>query len=295
MPSYRWQQYTCSYELQKSDSNATPLLLIHPIGVGLAGPFWQPFMDQWREHDPMGNQGRDLYVPDLLGCGQSELPRRPYSPRDWAEQLHCLISEVIQRPVILVVQGALLPVALELMADKTMAQGVAGAVLSGPPAWRLITEPTAPWRQRLNWSLFASPLGWGFYQYARRRGFLQSFSQRQLFARSEDVTEAWLAMLDQGSRDMATRYAVFSFLAGFWRQDYGAAIAASQKPILVIMGETASTIDRTAQDTTAQQRLTDYTSHFPQAQGVTIPGRNVLPYESTKEFIAVLRPFVNGL
>lgn len=287
MAVYRWQQYTCAYEVHDGDSDATPLLLIHPIGVGLSGQFWQPFVDQW--------QGARLYVPDLLGCGESDLPRRAYSPRDWAEQLHCFISEVIQKPVIVMVQGALLPVALELMADATMTRWVAAAVLSGPPAWRLITEPTPDWRQQLNWSLFASPLGWGFYQYARTRKFLKSFSERQLFDQAADVTDEWLTMLDQGSQDMATRYAVFSFLAGFWRQDYSDAIASIAQPILVIMGKTASTIDRTAQDTTAQQRLNDYTRHFSNAQGGFIPGRNVLPYESTAEFIAALKPFVNEL
>lgn len=287
MAVYQWQQYTCAYEAHNIESDATPLLLIHPIGVGLAGKFWQPFVTQW--------QGQPLYVPDLLGCGDSDLPRRPYSPRDWAEQLHYFISEIIQRPVIVVVQGALLPVALELMADKTMGQHIVGAALSGPPAWRLMTEPTASWRQQLNWSLFQSPLGWGFYQYARTQKFLKSFSERQLFGQAQDVTDDWLTMLKGGSRDMGTRYAVFSFLAGFWRQDYGPAIAAIPQPILVIMGNTASTIDRTAQDTTAQQRLDDYTSHFPNAQGSFIPGRNVLPYESAAEFIQVLKPFVDSL
>ncbi|MEM1250892.1 MAG: alpha/beta fold hydrolase [Cyanobacteria bacterium P01_H01_bin.21] len=287
MAVYRWQQYTCAYETHNTESDATPLLLIHPIGVGLAGQFWQPFIEQWPE--------RTLYVPDLLGCGDGDLPRRSYSPRDWAEQLHHFISDVIQRPVIVVVQGALLPVALEMMADKTMTQSVAGAALSGPPAWRLITEPTPPWRQRLNWSLFKSLLGWGFYQYARTQKFLKSFSERQLFDQADDVTDEWLAMLNTGSRDMATRYAVFSFLAGFWRQDYRAAIASIQQPILVIMGKTASTIDRTVQDTTAQQRLDDYTRHFSNARGVFIPGRNVLPYESTADFIQVLTPFVEAL
>ena len=287
MASYRWQKYTCTYEAHHTESDATPVLLIHPIGVGLSKQFWQPLIEQW--------PGQPLYVPDLLGCGEGELPRRPYRPRDWAEQLYALILEVIQRPVIVVVQGALLPVALELMADKTMGQWVVGAALSGPPAWRLITEPTLPWRQQLNWSLFASPLGWGFYQYARTQKFLKSFSKRQLFDQADDVTQEWLTMLKEGSRDMATRYAVFSFLAGFWRQDYRDAIASIQQPILVIMGKTASTIDRTVQDTSAQQRLDDYTRHFAKARGVFIPGRNVLPYESTAEFIQALTPFVNSL
>ena len=285
MASYRWQQYTCAYEVHNADAQGTPLLLIHPIGVGLAGQFWHPFVAQYSD--------RPVYVPDLLGCGKSDLPRRPYYPKDWAEQLHGLIKEVIRQPVIIVVQGALLPVALELMADKTMTQDIVGAALSGPPAWKLITELAS--RPQLNWSLFASPLGWLFYQYARTQKFLRSFSERQLFDCPEDVTDAWLAMLHQGSRDMATRYAVFSFLAGFWRQDYGGAISSIQQPILVIMGESASTIDRTAQDTTGQKRLDSYIQHFAYARGVAIPGRNVLPYESTAEFIDVLQPFVKEL
>ncbi len=287
MGSYRWRDYTCTYGVHNADADGTPLLLIHPIGVGLGRHFWQPFIEQW--------QGQPLYVPDLLGCGDGDLPRRSYSPRDWAEQLHHFIVEVIQQPVIVVVQGALLPVALELMADVKMTRWVMGAALSGPPAWRLITQPTAKWKQQLNWALFASPLGWGFYRYARSQKFLKSFSERQLFDQVADVTDDWLTMLNQGSQDMATRYAVFSFLAGFWRQDYGDAIASIQQPILVIMGKTASTIDRTAQDTTAEERLKDYTSHFPNASGVFIPGRNVLPYESTSEFIQALQPFINSL
>ncbi|MEL6332983.1 MAG: alpha/beta hydrolase, partial [Cyanobacteria bacterium J06626_26] len=170
-----------------------------------------------------------------------------------------------------------------------------GMVLSGPPAWPLMSSETTAWKTRLAWTLFSSPLGNLFYRYARREAFLKSFSQRQLFENEADVTANWLQMLHGGSREMNSRYAVFSFLAGFWRQDYGDAIASIQQPILVIMGKTASTIDRTAQNTTAQQRLADYTSHFPNARGATIPGRNVLPYESTTEFIDVLQPFVNGL
>lgn len=287
MESYRWRQYTCTYEVHNTERQGIPLLLIHPIGVGLARQFWDPFIEQYKEHP--------VYAPDLLGCGAGDLPHRAYSPKDWAEQLHWFITEVIQHPVIVVVQGALLPVALELMADTAMTKGVIGAALSGPPAWRLISQTTPSWRQQLNWSLFTSPLGWGFYQYARTPKFLKSFSERQLFDRSEDITDDWLTMLDQGSRKMATRYAVFSFLAGFWRQDYTDAIATIQQPILVIMGQTASTIDRTAQSTTAQQRLDDYTYHFANARGVFIPGRNVLPYESTVAFVDVLAPFVKEL
>jgi len=199
------------------------------------------------------------------------------------------------------VQGALLPVAVRLMALPA-AEKVKGLVLSGPPAWRLMTTPTADWKQSLSWSLFASPLGNLFYRYARREKFLRSFSQRQLFERVEDVTDGWLQMLETGAKDLDSRYAVFSFLSGFWRQDYAEAIAQIQQPVLVVMGEEASTIDRTtaqqikkATDNPSQKRLQDYIDHFPRAQGVSIAGRNVLPYESSGEFVDAIAPFITAL
>jgi hypothetical protein len=38
--------------------------------------------------------------------------------------------------------------------------------------------------------------------------------------------------------------------------------------------------------------MADYLAHIPSAQGQIIPGRNVLPYESTMEFVAVMADFL---
>ena len=304
MKTYTWKDYRCRYEevsSEKDVGNHSPaLLLVHPIGVGLSNQFWSPFIEQWVHSPAVHNT---IYSPDLLGCGESDMPKKAYRPQDWAEQLAYFIEEVVKGPVVLVVQGALLPVAVALMAEhEQAAKQVKGLVLSGPPAWRLMTTPTEEWKQSLAWSLFASPLGNAFYRYARREKFLRDFSKKQLFERAEDVSETWLSMLSEGAQDLASRYAVFSFLAGFWRQDYSGAIAQIQQPVLVVMGDEASTIDRkTAQtvrkvtDNPSQKRLQEYMDHFPRAQGVSIPGRNVLPYESTAEFVEVVVPFVKDL
>lgn len=296
MEFYTWQSYRCAFETIPGQQGVA-LLLIHPIGVGLSRKFWQPFIQQWTTHQ----SGGAIYNVDLLGCGDSDLPRRAYRPEDWAEQLAFFIEQVAQAPVVLVVQGALLPVAVRLM-ELPAAVQVKGMVLSGPPAWRLMTTPTARWKQALTWQLLASPLGNVFYRYARREPFLRSFSQRQLFDQAEDVTDGWLAMLRSGAKDMASRYAVFSFLAGFWRQDYAGAIAQIQPPVMVVMGDSASTIDRTTakeiEKTTndaSQSRLQNYLDHFPHIQGVTLSGRNVLPYESAAEFARAIAPFIANL
>ena len=288
---YTWQNYRCAYDRLTPDGapEGLPLLLIHPIGVGLSRTFWQRFCHEWYRT----GQRHLIYNPDLLGCGESAMPQVAYYPVDWAKQLQCFLQTVIQTPVVLVVQGALLPVAIDLIhLQPDLIQGV---VMSGPPARTLIADETSSWQQRVSWNLFNSPLGNGFYRYARRSQFLRSFSTRQLFATAAAVDAEWLAMLKDGSSDLDSRHAVFSFLAGFWRQDYTAKLAAIAQPTFIAMGEQASSISRQGKAETPDERLHDYLDCLPNSDGAKLPGRNVLPYEATAAFVQAIAPFVNRL
>lgn len=289
---YAWKNYRCAYEHYSPDvgeaQNSTPLLLIHPIGVGLSRRFWHRFCNAWYQSE----RTNPIYNPDLLGCGESEMPHIAYTPADWAAQLQHFLQTVIQKPVTLVVQGALLPVALETVQLQTQPNLIQKLVLANPPAMALMTQPTGVRKQKLTWNLLDSPLGAGFYLYARRPQFLSSFSTRQLFANTEQVDREWLELLAKGAANPASRHAVFSFLAGFWRQNYRAAIAAITQPTLVVMGDRASSISRDKQDT-PERRLADYLKCLPHGEGVKIAGRNVLPYESTSEFTTTLAAFEN--
>ncbi|MGK7945093.1 MAG: alpha/beta hydrolase [Microcystaceae cyanobacterium] len=287
---YDWKGYSCAYHLENEQklNDDSALLLIHPIGVGLSGQFWQPFCQVWQEQ----GQPYPIYNPDLLGCGQSAMPSLAYYPEDWARQLSYFIEKVIKKPVILVVQGALFPVAIKLV--PLASSLIKGVVLSGPPSWPLITKETGKTQQKLLWNLFFnSPVGIGnlFYRYARRRQFLSSFSTRQLFASEKDVDSQWLDTLQQGAEDLQSRYAVFSFLAGFWRENYESQIKQMNVPIMVVFGKQASSIGKEGKKDTGSDRLTDYLKYLPQGQGKMISGRNVLPYESTNEFVEVVSQF----
>ncbi|MGB8687251.1 MAG: alpha/beta hydrolase, partial [Microcoleus sp.] len=88
-------------------------------------------------------------------------------------------------------------------------------------------------------------------------------------------------------------HAVFSFLAGFWRQDYSTTIQKCDRPALVIMGEKASSISQAGKAEKPEERLAQYLANFPNAEGLLMPGRNVLPYESTAEFVSAVADFVN--
>lgn len=287
---YSWQNYRCAYEIHQpinTVSEGIPLLLIHPIGVGLSRQFWQRFCREWYN----SGQHNPIYNPDLLGCGESDMPHLAYTPSDWAEQLQCFLQTVVQKPVIVIVQGALLPVALALVQKQSNL--IAGLVLSGPPTWALMTSKSPEWQQRFVWNLLDSPFGSAFYRYARTPKFLHSFSTRQLFASENAVDAEWLNTLVAGAENPASRHAVFSFLAGFWRQDYTSSIASIEQPTLALMGETASSISRKSKKETPDERLNHYLACLPQGRGIKINGRNVLPYESTAEFVAAIATFIN--
>lgn len=288
---YNWKNYRCAYEVHNPNGDNIPLLLIHPIGVGLSGNFWQRFCRQWYA----AGYRNPIYNPDLLGCGKSDMPRIAYHPIDWAKQLQHFLQNVVKKPVILVVQGALFPVAVELVKLDKESNLIRGLILSGPPAWRLISNKTPDWKHKVNWNIFDSPVGGGFFEYARSRKFLRNFSIRQLFDRVEKVDDEWLDMLKVGAKNSASRHAVFSFLAGFWRLDYKDAIAQISQPTLVVMGETASAISREGKKETPDERLADYLACLPKGSGIKMKGRNVLPYEETAEFVNAIAPFITGL
>ncbi|MGE5660103.1 MAG: alpha/beta fold hydrolase [Actinomycetota bacterium] len=290
---YQWINYQCAYQVYNpvpAANDSIPLVLIHPIGVGLSKAFWQRFCQTWYE---TGHRN-PIYNPDLLGCGESEKPPIAYYPSDWAQQLDYFLQSVVQKPAIIVVQGALLPVALILTVLQQPRQPnlIKGLVLAGPSPWALMSQDLNIWQQRLTWNLLYSPLGNAFYRYARRKDFLRSFSTRRLFAASEAVDTEWLETLKAEAADPATRYAVFSFLARFWRQNYLSEIESITQPVLVVVGEQASSVGKAGQEETPKERLGRYLAHLPNGEGLLIPGRNVLPYESTTDFVKVVGEFV---
>lgn len=261
-----------------------PVLSLHPIGVGLSGAFWQRFSGAWKQN---GLEGvHPLIHPDLLGCGRSAMPDRPLRLEDWARPLAQLIEQRLRRPVWLLVQGASLPVALELQAMRPDA--IRGLVLCGPPSWKVMTAPADERLSAALWNgFFHTPLGTLFYRYARSERFLRSFSRKELFARGAEVDRDWLAMLREGSRDPASRHAVFSFLAGFWRRDYGPQLRQLRCPVLALFGEEASGISRRGKGDSPATKAADYRKGLPRADTRLLPGRNVLPWESP-ELVAVV-------
>ena len=269
-------------------ASTPPLLLIHPIGVGLTSRFWDRFIRRWHQEDPEAV----LLAPDLIGCGDAACSTDPLTPDDWATPLAALLRERNGDPVVLVSQGTSLPIALALL--ELVPEQVCGLVAVSPPGWRVLHETFPLERSRRLWRwLFSGPIGALFYRYARRRSFLQSFSRKNLFAEAEAVDKEWLQTLHEGSRAMDTRWAVFSFLAGFWRRNWDPRLTGLTLPLQVVFGGSATGIGRSRSWDDLDARLATYRHKLPEAVIDTIPGRNVLPYESPDACVNCVRRWVS--
>lgn len=286
---YSWNKYKCSYSSYNTEQNHdVALVLIHPIGVGLSGNFWHRFLST----EANSQSNLPIYNPDLLGCGNSELPRVAYDPKDWANQLNYFINNVVKKPVILIVQGASFPIAVYMCAGEEKSPLIKGLILSGPPAWNIMTIGGNIRISEIIWNLFFdSFIGSLFYQYARRRDFIKSFSIKQLFAEAKDVDDEWLDMLEKGAINPQNRYSVFSFLAGFWRKDYSKLMKKLDQKILLLIGEKATSVSKEGFKESPDQRIELYQKNIANVEGKKIKGRNVLPYESTDEFLTEVIDF----
>ena len=133
---HKYGRETYGASVTRGATDLPPLLLIPPVGVGIDRQFYARFQDVW--------DGGDTHAPDLLGTGDAKpKPRRFYKPEVWAGQLDAYVREVIGEPCVLVSQGGLLPVALEMwrLGGTDTVRGV--ACLSPPPLSFVASEGAA--------------------------------------------------------------------------------------------------------------------------------------------------------
>ena len=280
---YQWQKYKCAYTSYNTDCvSEYAIVLIHPVGVGLSGIFWNRFL----KAQAQSTVKMPIYNPDLLGCGESDLVHIAYDPKDWATQLNHFIDTVVKKPVILISQGASFPIAIYMSSGDLKCELIKGMILSGPPAWNIMVNGGNIRISEIIWNVFFDTIfGSFFYKYAQRKEFIQSFSVKQLFANPENVDDEWLDMLVEGAVNPKNRYAVFSFLAGFWRKNYTRLMTQLDQQILLLVGDTATSVSKDGFKEAPDKRIELYEKNIPNVQSKIIKGRNVLPYESTSEFL----------
>ena len=263
--------------------NDPPLLLIHPVGIGLSSWFWKKFIDEW--------QGGEVFAPDLIGCGASDAwdpdVRGLFLPLDWVRGCEALWREHIQRPCVVVTQGGLAPVGAVLAAREADnwrgSLAVAGLVLTSPPTWQDMAVAVPAAEVDRNYAVLRTPLGSASVGILENRAAIRFFSNLFLF--EEEADQRWL---DEacGGCSAAACPPVIAFNAGLLSaREYTAELCNTKTPTLVLSG--------TADKREADRRL--YGTQMRSCRLVTLPGCNVLPWESARETCDAVRTFSTGL
>ena len=224
-----------------SKPNLPPLVLLPPIGVGIDRTFCGRFVSAWAEAAP----GPALHSIDVVGMGDSQPKPRmkrpfggwdqpPRTPAEWAEQTLAYVAGEVGEPCVIVGQSNLCTVALEVAAKAP--EQVAAIVLIGPPAIEALSIDKPQEAIDKVWRLVGTPVGAALFRFARRKAFLGSFSRKNLFADPSQVDDAYLDVCAAGAADASSRHAVFSFVAGTWRQDYRPLLSRLALPTLIVSG-----------------------------------------------------------
>jgi pimeloyl-ACP methyl ester carboxylesterase len=98
--SYEYDGWNLTYRYRPAlagHERDPPVLLIHPVGIGLASWFWEPLMEAW--------EGPALYAPNLIGCGCISEGGDAWDPDDrglfiplgWVQGCEALMDHVAER------------------------------------------------------------------------------------------------------------------------------------------------------------------------------------------------------
>jgi pimeloyl-ACP methyl ester carboxylesterase len=294
----------------KRYQNEPPLLLVHPVGIGISSWFWERFMEAWQD-------GPALYAVDLIGCGAQHgadawdpNQRGLFIPLGWVKACEAVMSQQQQLPYqkqqssfslssffsnsnapftsaspssySVVVQGGLAPVGV-LLASRNP-QTVQRLILTSPPTWREMTTPVPEKELATNYNFLKSPLGALAFKFLlESRGAVKFFSNLFLFA-NKSCDETWISnCLNEACE--AVRPPVQVFNAGFcFNQSYQDELQTQiSQPVLILQGD--------KDERTQQQRRQEYVDVMANCSLQTIAGKNVLPWESPLETVAAVRTF----
>lgn len=273
-----------------------PIILVHPVGIGLSSWFYEKLMKDFDDNPP-------IYAPDFIGCGLVHgadpwIPEEEglFFPLSWVEGVETLMNTVVRskqsekkslfdnivgkqtpKGSIVLAQGGLAPVGVMLAARNPLA--VSSLVLTSPPIYEdMITEvPSEKLKQ--NYDFLRSPiLGNLAFYILESRTLIKYFSNLFLF--QGECDNDWLDETLKESKNKFARTPVQAFNAGLLQhRSFETEMSQILQPTFIVSG-------------TGDKRSVDrkrYRDVIEKCELKTVGGVNVLPYENREEIISLLK------
>ncbi|CAJ1931395.1 unnamed protein product [Cylindrotheca closterium] len=263
-----------------------PIIMVHPVGVGLSSWFWIRAMESFENNPP-------IYAPDLIGCGleHGADPWDPekgglFFPLSWVEGIETLMQEVVgggtqKAGCLVVVQGGLAPVGIMLAARNP--DTVKALMLTSPPTHQDVITAVPQAELQRNYELLRSPiLGNLAFFVLENRAIIRFFSDLFLF--SEKCDNRWLDETAKESKFKQARTPVQAFNAGLLQhRSFEAELQESVQPLMVVSGDgDKRTTDREGYQSSRRANQKPCTLK-------TIGGTNVLPWENPSGIVKLIQ------
>jgi pimeloyl-ACP methyl ester carboxylesterase len=309
--TYNHKNWKLSYMYKPPSSGnefVPPIVLVHPVGIGLSSWFWTKVMKEYGETNE-GNPA--LYAVDLIGCGL-ENGSDPWDPRkqglffplSWVEGIETFIKNIvlpeynsnqsIQRKMFqkisnqvngctVVVQGGLASVGI-LLSSRNPISFVSKLVLTSPPTYDDMVTPLSDVEVNKNYKFLTSSLCLNLgFPILESRALIRFFSDLFLFENKCD--EAWLNYTMIGASFKKARAPVQAFNAGLCStRSYEDEMSSLDQKVLVICGNG---------DKRNTKRMM-YTTNMKNCNLKTVDGCNVLPWENERDVVSLIREFTTS-
>jgi pimeloyl-ACP methyl ester carboxylesterase len=178
-----------------------------------------------------------------------------------------------------IAQGGLAPVGL-LLASRNP-QTVDRLILTSPPTYQELITAVPEKELARNYNFLQSPV-WGRLAFSllETRGAVEFFSNAFLFDKPCDAT--WLERVKE-NQSVDVRPPVQVFNAGFCQhRSYQDELTTLRQPLLILQGQ---------EDKPRLDKRRGYAENVPDCKTLTLPGKNVLPWESAVEVMEVVKQF----
>mmetsp|Transcript_14588 Transcript_14588/g.17749 ORF Transcript_14588/g.17749 Transcript_14588/m.17749 type:complete len:384 (-) Transcript_14588:162-1313(-) len=292
---YKHKQWDLTY-LYKPPSpgseNKSPIVLIHPVGVGISSWFWTKVMKEYGESIKGGNP--PIYAVDLIGCGLEHgasewIPEEAglFFPSGWVEGVETLIQDIvlpryhqvakdINNGCTVVVQGGLTSVGVLLSSRNTLSV-VSKLVLTSPTTWDEMINPIPEDELERNYNFLRSKIfGNLAFSILESRKAVQLFSNLFLF--TEECDEEWLNYT-MHCASFKARTPVQAFNAGLCgHRSFEDEMITLKQKVVIISGKD----DKRSVNRELYKKIRD-------CELKTLSGLNVLPWENPTDIVATLR------
>lgn len=253
-----------------------PVVLLHSFGPGASG-------EEWREIAEALAADHEVFVPDLLGWGRSDKPRRTYDGELYLRLVTDFLNDVVERPATLIASG--LPAGYALLTAVDHPQAVERLALVTPLGLDLASEEpdlTDALAQRM---LRLPILGTTALNVYTSRAAITRWLRQEVFAAPERADAGLIDALHRAARQPGARYALTAWMCGYLNVDVEPALARSRQRLWLGWGREAVT----PQVETADRWL----RHRPDAELEVFDACGSLPHlEAPRRVIASLTRFL---